>query len=71
MTTTLIILVLWYVIGVAGFIFWWTRKHDLTLTILPLSLGAGILGVLAWIFGAVIHGDKISNDKVIIKRRKK
>jgi hypothetical protein len=59
-------LLLWYLIGCVGFIYWWTKDHDYTTTEIILTLLIGISGPISWIIGASLHSDL----KVIFKRRK-
>ena len=63
----IILIVLWWSIGLAGFIFWWTKDFDLTASDLSIGFIAGFLGILAWLIGAMLHGNL--KDKTIIKHR--
>lgn len=53
MILILIVLMLaaWYAVGVAGFVFWWTRVHDLKGPDLAFGLFIGLLGLFTWLFG--------------------
>lgn len=55
--TFLLYLLLWWLTGVAGFIFWWTKEHDLRAPDLALSFFAGLIGIFSWFVGWCIHGD--------------
>ena len=46
-----IILALWYFSGMAGFMFWWTRRLDFTFAEIPLAILFTATGPLAWIIG--------------------
>lgn len=70
MITIIILCILWYVIGVSGFIFWWTREFDFENRDIPMSLMIGIVGIFSWIIGWFIHGKPIfESNKIIFKRR--
>ena len=43
------LLILWYVMGIISYIYFWTRKLDVTLEILPFILVFGICGPIWWI----------------------
>lgn len=58
----------WWLVGFAGFIFWWTSKHALLATDLLLAILAGFTGPFAWLAGYCIHGP-ISSGKIIIEKR--
>lgn len=49
---------LWFVFGVAGFIYWWTTEHDLNGYIIFSILIGIFLGPFTWIIGYFIHGRK-------------
>ena len=62
---------LWYIVGLATFIYWVTKEYDLTLSILPLLFFCGFGGPFNFIVGWLIHGDTvISCDKILFKKRK-
>jgi len=44
-------LVVWYLIGIVGFIYWWTKVYVYTIRDIGLSLYAGLIGPLAWVTG--------------------
>lgn len=69
----ILILVLWYVIGVASFIYWWTKDHNLTLSDALFSLLIGIGGVGTFLAGFFIHSDSSEKTeaKILIPKRKK
>ena len=59
--------IVWYLIGVGGFVFWWTQDWDFTVNELFLMIVVGGLGPLTWFIGFLIHGEGV----VILKQRKK
>jgi hypothetical protein len=63
----LLIFVVWYFIGIAGFCYWWTSEFDLTSKELPTMFFIGLVGVFSWIFGYFIFRP----DKVYFKSRRK
>ena len=58
--------VIWYIIGVASFVYWWTEDYDLTPQVIPLAIIVGFGGILTFLFGMSIHGKQTT----IIKSRK-
>lgn len=67
---TFFVIVSWWVVGVAGFVFWWTKDYDLELVDVLLGFGAGVAGPISWMFGYSIHGrSRKFKSKVIIKKR--
>ena len=76
MTITLFVVagLLWYASGISGFIYWWTRQHDLEVADLAFSFFVGFfLGPLTWWpIGWLMHGDVFQNrgaSKIIIRKR--
>lgn len=63
-----ILVILWLAIGSSGFIYWWTKDHDLTSDVLGVAIACSIIGPISWIMGYAIHG---KHKNVLIKRRKK
>lgn len=59
-------LIMWYVIGVVGFLFWWTIENDFTTDDVPVAAAAGLIGPFAWFVGFNIHG----KQSTIFKKRK-
>lgn len=58
---------IWFVSGLAGFAFWWTREDDLTAAQLPIGfISALTMGPITWIIGGLIHG----KSRVLIHKRK-
>ncbi len=71
MVTVILITCIWYVIGVSGFVFWWTTEFDLEASYIFIALILGTLGVATWIIGWLVHSDHTNTQKpqVLIKRR--
>jgi high-affinity Fe2+/Pb2+ permease len=58
----------WWTVGVAGYVFWWTREHDLQSDDLAVGLFIGLaLGPLAWLVGWHVHGSH--NRRTLMRRR--
>jgi len=62
----ILLIIAWYLVGIWGFVYWWTTDNDLTSNELGLTLAVGISGPISWIGGWYIHGDKT----IIFKKRK-
>lgn len=60
--------IIWYAIGVSGFVYWWTKDYDLTLDEAMLALFVGLMGPFTWILGATIHG---GSGHILLRRRGK
>ena len=58
----------WWVIGVAGFVFWWTSQFDFTVGETGFAAFVGLSGPFAWIIGYVIHGPDQASS-IVVKRR--
>ena len=64
------IVAFWWTIGVAGFVFWWTKEHNLKLADMILGFGVGFLGPFSWVYGYLIHGQSHEfMSKVVVKKR--
>lgn len=65
--------VLWWLTGMSGFIYWWTKDHDLDITDAIIGAMVSVVGPLSWPFGWYIHTDpayrKSCGPVVLIKRR--
>jgi len=66
----LTIFLAWYLIGISGFVFWWTHDYDFTLNDVPLAMAAGIIGPVSFLAGYKIHGDTSKTNMIIIKKNK-
>ncbi len=63
----LALLLVWYAIGVASFVYWWTKDFDLTSRQIPTAFMVGFTGVLAYPLGYIIHSNK---DETVLIRKK-
>jgi hypothetical protein len=66
--------IIWYLSGVASFIYWWTSEFDIKsrqVLVMLLALCAGLFGPISFIFGFIIHGEPGNPGKVLIKKREK
>lgn len=70
MTITLIAIA-WFALGVASFIYWWTKDHDFNLSIIPVAVLAGTIGPFAWPLGWIIHGEPYRHGGYVIKKKRK
>lgn len=69
---TILALILWWLLGLSGFIFWQTRHSDVSLE--DLLFGAtcvSILGPFTFLVGWDIHGDPIPSIVIFKKRGSK
>ncbi len=55
---TLLIILIWLVIGTLGFIYWWTTEFEFEKDDIMFSLFMGLIGPMTWIAGYFIHKDK-------------
>lgn len=69
--------ILWFISGVASFIYWWTKEFDFTWEEFPLMIVCGIFGPFTFV-GALIfyyifkNGSKEEKEPgVLFKKRKK
>ncbi len=68
-STIIILLVIWYIIGIISFIYWWTKDFDLTMNEFLPMLGLGVGGPTIWIIGWAIHGDNLLDNRIIFKKK--
>lgn len=67
---TSFVIVSWWVVGVAGFVFWWTKDYNLELVDVLLGCVVGTVGPISWVFGYFIHGQpRKFKSRVIIEKR--
>ena len=64
-------LIFWYIIGVYGFIFWWTMDFDFEVEDVPMALVVAFAGPITCIYGYFIHGKTNYRNKVLIKHRQR
>lgn len=62
------LIVIWWILGSASFVYWFTKDHDITMVLLPLVFIAGVAGPISFAIGYFIHGDK-TKQTVIFKKR--
>ena len=61
---------IWYISGVASFVYWWTNQNDFMTRHIPLCLSVGLFGPIAFPVGYIIHGDDLPQfNDVLIERR--
>lgn len=60
-------IILWYVVGCAGFVYWWTTEHKFRVYDLDIMLFAGFIGPFSWFVGWNIHG----KGRTFFERRNK
>ena len=66
---TLLLVLAWIVIGIGGFVFWWTKDFDFTTHDIFFGISTGVaLGPFSWIIGFFIHGNSIT-QKTLFKKR--
>lgn len=65
----IILIFIWWFVGVLGFIYWWTTENDLTGLSLLGSFCAGFMGPVTWICGYFIYSKDDFITKVFIKKR--
>lgn len=66
-----LVALLWYIIGVACMIFWWTKDYDLDTQDLGVMLILGIFGPFGLLFGwSCSYNSSTSKPKIILKKRK-
>jgi hypothetical protein len=63
----IVVLVIWWILGMAGFYYCWLETEDLTVTALTIGIFVGFIGPLSFPLGWAIN----HSDYVILKRRGK
>ncbi len=65
-----LLIILWILSGFTGFIFWWTKKNNLTTNELPVLIFSGIMGpfcwLIGWFVGWILDGD--IKGKTLLKK---
>lgn len=61
---------MYYVIGFAGFVYWWTKEYDYDTSDISLSLFLGICGPFTWLLGWLIHTNRQFTIPRLIIRKK-
>ena len=65
----------WWIIGVCGYIYWWTREFDLTVSDACWGMLMGLIsGPIVWIAGFAMHINTTmrpwkNRDKILIKKK--
>lgn len=62
-----LIIITWYIIGVASFIYWWTEDHDFRLNEIPMLVLFGSLGPVTFLMGWM---DSKDLPNPVLKRRR-
>jgi zinc transporter ZupT len=60
--------ILWYISGIAGFVYWWTSEFDLESPEIALAVLLGLLGPITFVMGYIIHKPSTPN-KIFMKKR--
>ena len=66
MKKIILFVLVWYVIGVHGFIHWYTSDHAFTNKQVPLAIAAGLTGPFVHALGWSIHS---KTNTIIIPKR--
>lgn len=70
MTTTYILMFLWWLTGFCSFVYWWTKEQDLHKAEVLLAIYVAVLGPIAFVIGWFISTPTEASGNVWIKRRK-
>ncbi len=62
----LIYVLIWYFVGAASFVFWWTKDFDMTVSYIPIVIVVGLVGPIAFLVGYAMHGK--GKEKVLFKK---
>lgn len=62
-------LFLWYLSGVASFIYWWVESFDFTTDELSPCIIGGLLGPVVFLILGLAYADSYCDQKVLIKKR--
>jgi len=63
----IMLIIIWFAIGVWGFVYWWTKDFDLTTKCIPIMFLTGCCGIFSWFVGWTIHGEK--KERILMRRR--
>lgn len=58
-----IVFIVWYLIGILGFIYWWCKDYDLTKDEIYLLLLSGFIGIYSWKVGYDIKKEEEIRDE--------
>lgn len=62
----IIVSLVWWIVGVASFVYWWTKNYDFRAEDSVIAILVGFFGPVAFIVGWAMDGN---SKKIIIKRR--
>ena len=66
----IIIGILWYLAGVAGYIYYWTQAYDFNIMDAVICLFVGIFGPIVWVVMTIIWlVERKFWERVLIKKR--
>lgn len=66
----ILIAIVWYIIGCASFVYWWTKDYDFETEDVIAALLIGVGGIACFFIGWFIHGGSlIKNPKVLFKKK--
>jgi len=65
-----LICVVWYMVGIAGVIYWFTKDFDLKYEDIISVVVLGLYGPISFIIGYFVHGDSIIPSKTIILNKR-
>ena len=59
----------WIIVGLWGFIYWWTTEYDLTMSEIFILIIGALMGPMSWLAGYIIHGKPKDKSKILVKKR--
>jgi hypothetical protein len=67
--------VIWFLSGLGSFVFWWTKKWNVTVSDIPIAISMGLGGPIVFISGAIaLWGETEAHDfpteKVLFRCRR-
>tara|TARA_R110000744_G_scaffold359491_1_gene466804 strand:+ start:283 stop:531 length:249 start_codon:yes stop_codon:yes gene_type:complete len=62
-------ILVWFFIGVAGCVYWYSKDYDVTTDQLGLMIACGLIGVFSWGLGFLIHGSFKIKYRTFFKKR--
>ena len=64
-----VFIIIWFLIGAIGYIYWWTNKFDYTTDDIPLTILNGLAGPFGLYISWSVCGDIESRKVVLIGKR--
>jgi hypothetical protein len=61
-------ILVWYIVGFTGHVYWWTSKNDFGVGDLLLGLIVSLMGPFTWFAGWMVFGN--GGEFIILKKRK-